>query len=306
MVAIPLIQVALRVLVSFAVALGLQRIWGAVAAAIGHFIHKKASWFKAFLKTTVIGQLVLAAAQPEVHQGQKAIGTEAQAREPAASGFFGGIAAALQYHAFTTKYLATGTLEALDGLRGHTIPRQVGARVKSTRDLAREANRRARAAQKGAAAAAAGAAAGARINGRTAREAKVTAEQALAKAQAAGVAHPWDLPRVRAKEIDTRIGRWINTHVSRLSKLIGAAIGAGVLLRVIVRHLPWYRCSNVDRVARNLCGMNRGLLDSLLADTLLLAGSISLVTFAREVADITDETTAAMGWFIRELHDVEG
>jgi hypothetical protein len=52
--------------------------------------------------------------------------------------------------------------------------------------------------------------------------------------------------------------------------------------------LGWARCSNVGKVGRRVCGMDASLLESVLADSLLILGTLSLVTFAEEMQDVTE------------------
>src|SRR5690348_2338199 len=63
--------------------------------------------------------------------------------------------------------------------------------------------------------------------------------------------------------------------------------------------ITWARCSNVNKVGKRACGMNPDLLESLLADTLLVAGTLSLVEFARGMQDVTAEVTPLIRTFWR-------
>lgn len=101
----------------------------------------------------------------------------------------------------------------------------------------------------------------------------------------------WPLPFAAAlgvllhKVIPAIRGR-IEAHGRRLTKLekitAAAAVWAVVLARILKRW-PFMRCGKVKRVGNLICGLNSDLLESLIADVLLIAGAISVVAFAREV-----------------------
>lgn len=93
--------------------------------------------------------------------------------------------------------------------------------------------------------------------------------------------------------LDRRIGR-IEQAVT------GAALAAGVL-SVLARYAPWVRCSNVGKLGRAVCRTDTGLLDSLLAGSLLIVGSLSLEQMARELREPTGLVMDGVGGFVREL-----
>jgi len=99
--------------------------------------------------------------------------------------------------------------------------------------------------------------------------------------------HAWDA-------IKKRLGKV--TKLGTVAGLVG--LTAAVLGRL---GLGWLRCSRVGRVGRQLCGMNEGLLESLLADALLIASAISIVEFAKELQAIEGEVVAGLERFVREL-----
>lgn len=86
------------------------------------------------------------------------------------------------------------------------------------------------------------------------------------------------------------------TKLGTIAGLIG--LTAGVLGKL---GLGWLRCARVGRVGRAVCGMNDGLLESLLADALLVVGAISIVEFAKELQTVEDEVVRALRGFVREL-----
>jgi hypothetical protein len=75
------------------------------------------------------------------------------------------------------------------------------------------------------------------------------------------------------------------------------AVVMGQVLGVSARCL---RSGNVGRTVRRLCGMDVGLLEDLLAGTVLLAGALSVVEFAEELRALEDEAVAVMGALVKE------
>lgn len=69
--------------------------------------------------------------------------------------------------------------------------------------------------------------------------------------------------------------------VTRLGKVtLPGVLVAPVVFALGRTGLGWLRCSKVKRYGKQVCGMDESLLDSLVADTLLIVGTISLVEFA--------------------------
>lgn len=63
--------------------------------------------------------------------------------------------------------------------------------------------------------------------------------------------------------------------------------------------LSWLRCRNVGSAAKRLCGMNTDALDSLLAGLFVVFGSLSLITFSRDVQGVTEDFAGAVRGFWR-------
>jgi hypothetical protein len=84
-----------------------------------------------------------------------------------------------------------------------------------------------------------------------------------------------------------------------LKRLTPAAIIAGVLAAVGTVGAGWMRCSKVGRAGRNVCGMNEDLLASLLADTLLIVGTLDIVVFAEAMQTVTADGAGAIKHFWR-------
>jgi hypothetical protein len=101
------------------------------------------------------------------------------------------------------------------------------------------------------------------------------------------------------------LGRDVSGALARLRRIEktltvgGAAALVGVALGVL--GLSWTRCSRVGKVGKQMCGVNPDLLESLLADTLLIAGTISLVEFARGMQVITAEIEGPIRKFWRAV-----
>lgn len=82
-------------------------------------------------------------------------------------------------------------------------------------------------------------------------------------------------------------------------RLAPAAVAALVVATVARLGLGWLRCSRVKRVGKQVCGMDSSLLDTLLADTVLIAGTISLVEFAKGLQAGMDGVTPQVRKFWR-------
>lgn len=107
------------------------------------------------------------------------------------------------------------------------------------------------------------------------------------------------LPKPNTGEIDAAL-KWARGKIGQLSKLGTIAGIVGLTLATLGRvGLGWTRCSNVNKVGKTACGMNPGLLESLLADTLLVVGTVSLVEFAQGMQGIMGEVVPPVRSFWR-------
>lgn len=192
------------------------------------------------------------------------IGSAAQYVEKPVADFFTHLAAIIEYAAFTTAYLAEDTWDALYKLRHGVVPGVVrgltwpvraaaygahtlaGWLVRRIATIERELHRDFRIAERHAAAAYAGAIA--------------------ALAHAFGLAIPGALDWT-----GLNVGRWwgdtwrtLRRRLGRIEALLGEGAFAALVLRVLARHLPWYRCANVNRTMRQLCRTPYRFLDDLL------------------------------------------
>jgi len=115
-----------------------------------------------------------------------------------------------------------------------------------------------------------------------------------------------DLPRVRAREAElgreiTNLWKWTRSH----ALVAGSVAFAGAVALALSRlGLGWVRCSKVGRAGKTLCGMDDSLLESLLADTLAIVGTVSLIEFIRDAQAVEHVALEALGGFIRELPQV--
>lgn len=111
--------------------------------------------------------------------------------------------------------------------------------------------------------------------------------------------HGIDVLRRDLTRAEHEVGH-LTGRLSRVEKLLGVAAFAGLLVRALERlGLKWLRCGNVTKAGRRVCGMDPSLLDSLLLDTLVVAGALSLVEFAKEVQGIEQEVATGVRWFWR-------
>lgn len=112
------------------------------------------------------------------------------------------------------------------------------------------------------------------------------------------------LPRIRGLERDSaQAGR----RLRELERSIAGGLAVGIVLATLAKAgLGWVRCSKVGRVGRQVCGLNESLLDALVADTLLIAGTISLVELAEGMVAVTDELANAVLAGFRETRHLAG
>lgn len=94
----------------------------------------------------------------------------------------------------------------------------------------------------------------------------------------------------------------IRKRLRRLERVTAAGVGVGLVAVALTRlGLKWIRCGKVMRAGRRVCGMDDDLLTSLLGDTLLVLGAVSVVEFAEGLLAIEDEALSVMGGIVREL-----
>lgn len=102
---------------------------------------------------------------------------------------------------------------------------------------------------------------------------------------------------------------WVNRQDAKLRKQIRSAkrfvpvalTVAGLFALLRKASLSWIRCAKVKRVGKQVCGMDDSLLESLLADALLVVGTISVVQFAKELQAIEGTVLTGLEKFVREI-----
>lgn len=105
--------------------------------------------------------------------------------------------------------------------------------------------------------------------------------------------------RVRAVE-DELTSLWNRVGISARTAVEG--VGVGALAYALGRlGMTWARCSNVGKVGRRVCGMDNNLLESLLAGSVLVTSSISIVDLAKAAQEITGACEDGVRFFVREI-----
>lgn len=116
----------------------------------------------------------------------------------------------------------------------------------------------------------------------------------LAAALAAAIATT--IPRIRGVE---REAGALKTRVGQIARTLTPAGIAGLVAGAVIAHLRlgWLKCSNVDRTARALCGLDHDLLDAVLLGTTAIVGTVGLVEFAKAVQGVTVDASDAIHTF---------
>ena len=136
-----------------------------------------------------------------------------------------------------------------------------------------------------------------------AREAHTATAKATAVEHAIALPGTDALPKVipRVKELEQEAEAALK-RAREFARRFGPAALLGTIAFALGKlGITWARCSNVNKVGKRACGMNPDLLESLLADTLLVAGTISVVEFAKELLAIETEVVAGLRAFVREI-----
>lgn len=121
----------------------------------------------------------------------------------------------------------------------------------------------------------------------------------IARTVPAAVAGAIAIPRgaIHGLERDvSALQDWVKAHARQV--VVAGSLGL-VIAALGKIGLGWARCSKVGKVGRSVCGMNADYLDDILAASLAIFGTISLVEVAREMQGITDEVTSAVRIFTR-------
>lgn len=122
---------------------------------------------------------------------------------------------------------------------------------------------------------------------------------AVATTRAVAAPIPWVNGRFRGVEHDLSGIRARLRNLERPAVLAAGAAVVGVALSRL--GLGFLRCPRFVQAGRRVCGMDHDLLESLLASTLIVAGSISIVELANECRSFTGEVNTGLRFFVREL-----
>lgn len=92
----------------------------------------------------------------------------------------------------------------------------------------------------------------------------------------------------------------LERRMHRVEGLFAVGVFAAVMAKVLGVTAKCLRSGNVGRTARNICGMDNGLLTDLLLGTTVLVGGLSIVQFAEELRGIEGEALDIVGGLIEE------
>lgn len=110
---------------------------------------------------------------------------------------------------------------------------------------------------------------------------------------------PWPGIPGRIGDLE-RLGGWLKGELTRTRKLIGLGALAILVAKVLEKMGGnFIRCSNTKHLGRRVCGMDRSALDTLLAGTVLIVGTVSLVEFAKGMESVMDEIVPPVRKFWR-------
>jgi hypothetical protein len=116
------------------------------------------------------------------------------------------------------------------------------------------------------------------------------------------VAIPGDIAglRRRSRTVEDSLSRAWEKIRANEGRFAGLAFAGAVAVALGRLGVGWIRCTKVGRLGRTACGMDDSLLESLLAGTLLIVGTISIVELAKELQAITPEVVDGVRAVIRE------
>ncbi len=208
-------------------------------------------------------------------------------------GFFHNLAIVTEMLANGTGELAIFDQQIVQRLRGTHNPARLSPRITHAQVTANHA-----------AAVAARASRDAHAHGGTAAAypARVAVPRVNALAYAIDVTIPGEIASLRervkaADDLAIRAWRWARKRPVTLAT--GAAIGA-LTFALGKLGAGWLRCSNWRRAGKQICGMDANYLDALLAGTVAIVGTISIVEFAKELQVIAPEVVDGVRAVIRE------
>lgn len=117
----------------------------------------------------------------------------------------------------------------------------------------------------------------------------------VAYAVPSAVANPW--PRLRHVERDVK---GLEDRVNGLGRKLALPVMVGLVAASLEKlGLNAARCSRTQRWDKHLCGMDQSILDSLIADTLLILGTLSLVDAAKDLQGVVEPLSESVRHFWR-------
>lgn len=174
--------------------------------------------------------------------------------------------------------IASDTAAAVEHLVAVTIPREVARGNAKAQQLARQGVRTAEHALARTRA----------IESEIARLRTSLLARVHALTHAIDVTIPGELGRIRAREkaLEDSIPHALKARLGKVEAFVFGGAIVGLLIRTLARRFPWLFCRNTQNLGKRVCGLDASLLESLLADTLLIAGTLSLVEFAKEMQTV--------------------
>jgi hypothetical protein len=111
-----------------------------------------------------------------------------------------------------------------------------------------------------------------------------------------------ELPRLRHRVANgERLAHRLGRRVKSLERHFAPAAFATLVVAALARlGLGVLRCPRFLKAARRTCGMDPALLESMLLDTTLILGAISLVEFAHELQSVVEPVESGIRHLIRE------
>lgn len=122
----------------------------------------------------------------------------------------------------------------------------------------------------------------------------------IALATAAAIAH--ELPQLRHRVAEgERLARRLGRRVKSLERRFAPAAFATLVVAALARlGLSVLRCPKFLKAAKTTCRMDPSLLETMLLDTTLILGAISLVEFAHELQSVVEPVESGIRHLIRE------
>jgi hypothetical protein len=226
----------------------------------------------------LVGKLITHGVDWLIHHTVKPIARHALTMQQPVAAFFFHLGAAIEAFAWSGWYTAVRTFEALYVLRHAVIPALLRPIIDLVHSLPHAT----------------------RVVIREVHEAKVAAQRAISHAVA--VTAPRALPWAEREAADAKAtAERALRGIKGVRNLLGAAVLGGLIVKTLTRAGTGnIYCRNLRNVNKRVCGMDPSLLESLLLDTLLILGTISLVEYAKFLESITDEASGIVRGFIRE------